>query len=185
MDLNFASTLAKLSYSEIGPRTAVEFLNKKGIHVVFLKHLPKTYLDGASFLSPKGNPVIGLTLRHDRIDNFWFTLMHELGHAHLHLHGQSEAFFDDVDRVAKTKDRRELEANAYASQALIPSEAWASNKATLLRRPTVEKTQRFAESLNIHSSIVAGRICWERDNYTLLPQLNANGKLKKLLSPLD
>ena len=120
VDLNFASTLAKLSYSEIGPRTAVEFLNKKGIHVVFLKHLPKTYLDGASFLSPKGNPVIGLTLRHDRIDNFWFTLMHELGHAHLHLHGQSEAFFDDVDRVAKTKDRRELEANAYASQALIP-----------------------------------------------------------------
>jgi HTH-type transcriptional regulator/antitoxin HigA len=183
VNLNFASTLAKLSYSEKGPQTAVEFLNKKGIHVVLLKHLPKTYLDGASFLSPKGNPVIGLTLRHDRLDNFWFTLMHELGHAHLHLHDQTEAFFDDVDRVSKTKDTREIEANTFASEALIDSKIWEANKSNLLKRPTAEKTVRFAESLNIHSAIVAGRIRWERDNYLLLPSLNANGRLKKLFSP--
>jgi len=30
-------------------------------------------------------PVIGLTLRYDRIDNFWFCLLHELAHVGLHL----------------------------------------------------------------------------------------------------
>lgn len=182
IDLNFAGTLAKLSYSENGPRTAVEFLNKKGIHVVFLKHLPKTHLDGASFLSPKGNPVIGLTLRHDRLDNFWFTLMHELGHAHLHLHDRKEAFFDEVKKVARAKDKREIEANEFAAEALIPSEAWKRHGDTLLKRPTPEKTERFAEQLNIHSAVVAGRIRWERDNYKLLPSLNNNGRLKKLFN---
>lgn len=183
IDLKFASTLSKLSYLDKGPRMAVEFLNKKGIHVVFQKHLPKTHLDGASFLSPKGNPVIGLTLRHDRLDNFWFTLMHELGHAHLHLHDLTEAFFDDVDQVGKAQDTREVEANNFASEALIPESAWVANRENLLRRPSREKTLRFAEALNVHGSIVAGRIRWERDNYKLLPSLNTNGQLKKLFTP--
>jgi HTH-type transcriptional regulator/antitoxin HigA len=185
VDLNFAATLAKLSYSENGPLTAVEFLNKKGIHVVFLKHLPKTHLDGASFLSPKGNPVIGMTLRHDRVDNFWFTLMHELGHVYLHLHDPNEAFFDDLDRVTKAKEVREVEANQFAADALIPKELWKAHQSSLTRRPSLEKTEHFAETLNIHSAIVAGRIRWERDDYSLLPSLNANGHLKKLLQPAD
>jgi HTH-type transcriptional regulator / antitoxin HigA len=184
VDLGFATTLAKLSYSEKGPITAVEFLNKKGIHVVFLSHLPKTYLDGACFLSPQGNPVIALTLRHDRLDNFWFTLMHELGHAHLHLHDRTEAFFDDVERLSKTEDIRERQANDFASEALIPKELWETNSTALLKRPSPDKTIRFAETLNIHSSIVAGRIRWERDDYKLLPTLSANRRLKKLFSLL-
>ncbi|NJL20730.1 MAG: hypothetical protein HC895_07860 [Leptolyngbyaceae cyanobacterium SM1_3_5] len=43
-------------------------------------HLPQTYLDGAALLLPDGTPVVALTLRYDRIDNFWFVLLHELGH---------------------------------------------------------------------------------------------------------
>src|SRR5258708_7952902 len=39
--------------------------------------LPGTFLDGAAMVSASGVPVVGLTLRHDRIDNFWFTLLHE------------------------------------------------------------------------------------------------------------
>lgn len=178
----FAATLAKLSYSTEGPKTAVEFLNKKGIHVAFLAHLPKTYLDGASFLGPKGNPVIGMTLRHDRIDNFWFTLLHELGHVHLHLHNQKEVFFDDTDELRHAVDTKEKEANAFAANALIPEKSWKANRPNLITRPADAKVRAYAESLNIHSAIVAGRIRWERDNYKLLPQLTNGGKLKKLFA---
>ncbi|MHC5829519.1 MAG: HigA family addiction module antitoxin, partial [Nostoc sp.] len=50
-----------------------------GVHFVIVPHLKKTYLDGAAYyLNDK--PIIALTLRYDRIDSFWFTLMHELAH---------------------------------------------------------------------------------------------------------
>lgn len=183
VDEDFGAMLAKLSYSERGPKTAVEFLNKKGVHVVFLKHLPKTYLDGASFLAPDGNPVIGMTLRHDRLDNFWFTLLHELGHVHLHLHDRREAFFDDTDRPDNTEDPREAQANDFAAKALIPDSVWKSAKSSLLKRPTADKVKHFADSLNVHSAIVAGRIRWERRNYALLPELTRGSNLRKIFSP--
>jgi HTH-type transcriptional regulator/antitoxin HigA len=180
---DFAAMLAKLSYSSKGPQTAVEFLNKKGVHVIFLKHLPKTYLDGASFLSVSGNPVIAMTLRYDRLDNFWFTLLHELGHVHLHLHDTSQAFFDDTDKLSETHDPTEQEANQYAASALIPDSEWAKSAHHLLTRPSASKTLRFAEQISIHPSVVAGRIRWERNNYRLLPELSYNRTLNKMLHP--
>jgi hypothetical protein len=47
---------------------------------VCLKHLPRTYLDGAALQLGDGTPVIGLTLRYDRLNNFWFCSLHELAH---------------------------------------------------------------------------------------------------------
>ncbi len=176
----FASTLAKLSYTENGTQSAVDFLNKKGIHVVFLKHLPGTHLDGASFMSPDGNPVIAMTLRHDRIDNFWFTLLHELGHIHLHIsEAVSLAFFDSESNLRKTQDKRELEANQFAANALIPEQSWVEHRDDLLNRPTESKVNAFAEMLTIHRSIVAGRIRFEKNIYKLLPQIDGKASLRK------
>ena len=45
-----------------------------------------------------GRPVIGLTLRHDRMDNFWFTIVHELAYIYLHLDGKNTALFDDTEQ---------------------------------------------------------------------------------------
>ena len=53
-------------------------LAKDGIHLGCLEHLPRTHLDGAALQLADGTPVIGLTLRYDRLDNFWFCLLHEL-----------------------------------------------------------------------------------------------------------
>ena len=63
----------------------MEYLAHSGIPLVVEPHLPQTYLDGAAFLLPAGRPVIGLTLRYDRLDNFWFVLFHELAHVVKHL----------------------------------------------------------------------------------------------------
>ena len=86
-----------LSWSQDGPRLAQEFLANHGIHLVYLEHLPRTHLDGAALQLADGTPVIGLTLRYDRLDNFWFCLLHELAHIGRHMSGTSnEAFVDDL-----------------------------------------------------------------------------------------
>lgn len=54
---------------------------------------------------PNGSPVVALTLRYDRLDNFWFTLFHKLAHVALHLEKDDvEAFFDDLTEGGK-KDK--------------------------------------------------------------------------------
>ena len=76
----FFREVARMSVREGGPIQAKDFLVRHGVNVEYVGHLPRTHLDGAALRLPNGKPVIGLTLRHDRIDNFWFTLLHELAH---------------------------------------------------------------------------------------------------------
>ena len=109
--------LVKLSAFEGGPLLAREYLQKRGIPFVILKNLPKTYLDGACFKSPSGRPVVALTLRYDRMDNFWFTLVHELGHLFFHLDQNNFAFFDETETRHGGNEinrPREKEANDFA-----------------------------------------------------------------------
>lgn len=95
--LELLRQIARLSWSEDGPRLAREFLARRGIPLVAVGHLPKTYLDGAALRLGDGRPVIGLTLRYDRLDNFWFCLLHELAHVGRHMDdGEGDAFIDDL-----------------------------------------------------------------------------------------
>jgi len=176
----FFRDLVKLSRFDEGPKLARELLNDYGIHVIILAHLPKTYLDGASFLTPDGHPVVGLTLRYDRLDNFWFTLMHELGHIHLHLRDTSQAFFDETEKQTETDDPKEQEANAFARDMLIPPDAWETNKHQLLSSYADEPLLKFAHQLRIHPAIVAGRVRWEAGDYTHHSNLLGRGRVRKL-----
>jgi HTH-type transcriptional regulator / antitoxin HigA len=89
--------LVRLSAFDEGPLLVRKFLQKYGVPLITLNSLPKTYLDGACFKSPSNRPVIAMTLRHDRMDNFWFTLVHEIGHLFLHLDKDNFAFFDETE----------------------------------------------------------------------------------------
>ncbi|GAI12627.1 unnamed protein product, partial [marine sediment metagenome] len=131
---DFLRGLAQLSVSDEGPLTVRDHLREYGIQLVVERHLPRTYLDGALLISNKSFPVIGLTLRYDRIDNFWFTLMHELAHLALHLDSESNIFYDDLDIEAED-DPTEREANQLAGEALIPYDAWEKSPASRLRSP--------------------------------------------------
>ena len=81
-------------------------------------HLAGTQLDGAAFLDQDGVPVIGLTLRFDRVDHFWFTLLHELAHVAKHLSNPGDAFLDRLEDSDAT-EALEIEANRIARDALI------------------------------------------------------------------
>lgn len=172
--------IARLSYFENGPLLAREFLEKQGIHLIVVPHLPKNYLDGAAMLMPDGTPVVGLTLRHDRIDNFWFCLLHELAHIAKHLTATERMIIDDLDlrgHDPDLKDRTEREADEMALEGLIPRRVWA--KKPLKVNATEAEIVALAEQLRIHPAIVAGRIRYERNNYRLLSKLVGSGQVRR------
>src|SRR5690606_31650273 len=77
---SWLSYFVGLSRLNDGPARARAALAERGIVLIIEQHLQGTYLDGAALLTDRDIPVVGLTLRHDRLDNFWFTLFHEVGH---------------------------------------------------------------------------------------------------------
>lgn len=170
--------LVSLTKERDGPRKAKELLRQKGIALIVERHLSGTYLDGAAMLSPDGIPVVGLTLRYDRLDNFWFVLFHELGHVFLHLFGPMRLdFFDEED--GGESDSVEKQADNFALEQLVPDAKW---KQCLSRFAlTKEAVLIDAEKLGIHPSIIAGRIRKERNNYTILNELVGNGEVRSQL----
>ncbi len=160
VDLAFMRSLASLSSSANGPLMAREYLAKHGIHLVTEPHLPKTYLDGAVCRDADGNPVIALTLRYDRLDHFWFTLLHELAHVARHLDGGTDWFLDDLD--ADDSEQLEQEADNLAGEALISSDIWQA------RRPLdTDGVECLAKELNLAPEIIAGRLRREAGDHRL------------------
>lgn len=164
---DYMQHLVSLSYLDSGPRLAREFLGKAGIHLIVLRHLPRTHLDGASMMLSTGNPVVALTTRYDRLDNFWFTLCHELAHVRLHFDDQKDAcFVDDLDFEAEGRER---EADEFAQDALIPADVWQTAAARVERTPIAVRS--LSSTLRVHPAIIAGRIRREQKNYRLLTSL--------------
>jgi len=158
--------LAKLSAFEEGPKLAKEFLARHGIVLVIEKHFKKTFLDGAAMLDDN-RPIVALTLRHDRIDNFWFALLHELAHVSKHLGENTPIFMDDLDN--SNHDSLEDEADAIASEALIPSSFWQN--ATVRTTHTAEDARSLADQVSVHPAIIAGRLRHETQDFRLLSHL--------------
>ena len=172
------SELVSLTRDENGPRKARDLLWENGIALVIERHLSGTYLDGAAMISAMGHPVVALTLRYDRLDNFWFVLFHELGHVFLHLYTSLKLdFFDEED--GSDGDGVEREADAFALDRLIPEATW---KQCLSRFALTEEAVRIdAEKLGIDPSIIAGRIRKERNNYLILNNLIGSGTVRSQL----
>jgi HTH-type transcriptional regulator/antitoxin HigA len=158
--------LAKLSAYDEGPRLAKEYLARHGITLVIERHFKRTFLDGAAMLD-NDRPIVALTLRHDRMDNFWFTLLHELAHVARHLTPQSPVFIDDLDRT--DPESVEAEADAIAQEALIPEENWRTAKVRKTLSP--EDAIGFADEIGVHPAIVAGRLRHEEKDFRLLSHL--------------
>ena len=169
--------LVHLSYLDDSPLLAQEFLNRSGIHFVTEEHLPRTHLDGAAFWASTDRPVVALTLRHDRLDNFWFTLCHELAHVSLHLEKDSgNSFVDDLE--AKGVDDIERKADDFAADVLIPTDKWT--KSNLSSSWSTQSVRTFADGLRIHPAIVAGRIRREQSNYRILSNLVERGAVRRV-----
>ena len=162
--------VAKLSWMDKGPRLAKDFLEERGIAVVIEPHLPATHLDGAAMIGRNGAPVIGLTLREDRLDNFWFTLIHELVHVWKHLdNNKHRAIVDEYIENFSETEAVEREANEIASEVLLPHSVWRRSDA--FANPSTKTIQSLAADLQINPAIVAGRLRHEKRNFSLFSGL--------------
>jgi HTH-type transcriptional regulator/antitoxin HigA len=175
VDAAFLAQLVHLSWHQNGMRMACELVEGKGIPVVIERHLAGTQLDGAAFLDQDGGPVIGLTLRFDRIDHFWFTLLHELAHVMKHLSNPGDAFLDRLEDSDAT-EALEIEANRIARDSLIPRAAW--RRSEILSSPSRERIIRFANEQKIHPAIVAGRVRRESGNFLAFGDLLGSDEVK-------
>jgi HTH-type transcriptional regulator/antitoxin HigA len=173
--LDLMRQVARLSPAPDGPRRAVTFLRERGIAVEIVPHLPRTHLDGAAMMSSDGRPVIGLTLRYDRIDNFWWVLMHELAHATAHL-DDNPAFIDDLK--LESTGAKEKEADQLAQDALIPRDVWQASG--LAKRPSTMAVISLAQELNVHPAIVAGRARHELSDFRKLSKFVGSREVNHL-----
>lgn len=169
VDAEFMREILKLSIHADGPLRAQKMLKDNGIILVVTPHLPKTRVDGVTILSNKKKPVIGMSLRFDRIDNFWFTLLHELAHVSLHLN-QDSIFFDELeDGLGIDVNATETEADTMAQEAIIPAAKWEISPAKIIPSPMA--AQSLANELGIHVAVVAGYIRYKHQNYFYLKKI--------------
>jgi HTH-type transcriptional regulator / antitoxin HigA len=184
LDVSWLKTLVQLSALEDGPLRAKDLLAEHGITLVAEPQIAGLKVDGAAFLVDD-MPVIGMTLRRDYLDNFWFTLLHEVAHVILHYRsGLASGFFDDVeheDEENATVDEMERQANEFASNLLIPSDLWKKSPARIAK--TAEPIERLAKQLGISPAVVFGRIRMERRDYKLFADKVGRGKVRKQFCP--
>lgn len=147
--------LVKMSVQAGNVVQVPDFLRDLGMRFVIVPHLDKTYLDGAALHLDDNldRPVVALTLRYNRIDNFWFTLMHEIAHIIL---GHEGVILDDLDDV--DVDEKEATANETAHNWLLaPSDYDRFIQETV---PTFSdaKIRSFAMQAVVHPGIIVGRL---------------------------
>ena len=172
--------LAKLSRFERGPLIAQEYLSQHGICLVIEPPFKKTYLDGCAMLDGD-RPIIGLTLRHDRLDNFWFALLHEVVHVQMHLTSDCRFIADNLDDKSRAGQSQEDEADAGAQNALIPPELWST--AVVRETHDAEDAKILADQAGVHPCLVAGRVRHETGNWRLMSGLISDaGSVKAFFS---
>jgi HTH-type transcriptional regulator/antitoxin HigA len=150
---------------------STELLASVGIKLVIHKNADKCPVDGVCLWNGK-NPLIGMSMRYSRLDNFAFTLFHELGHVYLHLVNNPDAtFVDDLDDIHQRTDMLEREANDFAANSLIPENDWETF-ITSDKRMQDEFTISFAQTIGIHPAIVKGRLKHELNSFSIRTKIS-------------
>lgn len=138
-------------------RKVPRILAECGIRFVIVESLPAAKIDGVCFWLNENAPVIGLSMRFDRIDNFWFVLRHELEHV-LQQHGKSEIAIDTDIEGSQNVSEEELVANTAAAEFCVPKKTMDSFIAR--KAPTFADRDILgvAATLKIHPGLVAGQL---------------------------
>lgn len=155
--------LNKIFYQNVDTLTkSAKVLKKFGIRFATLDRPPKTPVDGRSFMYG-GVPSICLTLKYKRLDNFAYTLMHEIGHVyhHLTMDDKYTGFYSDYKEEDYLKE--EIEADKFASDNLIDPQAWDNFYYDFSF--TDSSIRDFAKSQKVHPAIVRGRICYKHNEF--------------------
>jgi HTH-type transcriptional regulator/antitoxin HigA len=151
------SELLKLAAYPEDTRRVPQIIANMGIRLVFIKHLQHTRIDGVAFWLDDTTPAIALSLRYNRIDNFWFTLFHEI--IHIKYHDYSPI---DTDTLTIQKETNlpaiEIRANHEAANYLIPEDKLISFIHRKKPHYYEFEIAKFAQTHGIHPGIVIGQL---------------------------
>ncbi len=164
-------TVLRMSSLRLEPehiRDVPRLLNDCGVRLVIVEKLRGSNIDGVCTWLDKRSPVIGMTTLHNRIDNFWFVLRHEIAHV-LHKHGQSTAIIDiDTGQLEQNINKEEQIANEEAADFCIDQEKMENF--FIRKKPYFYErdVKGFAFKMGVHPGIVVGQIQKRTQDYRYL-----------------
>lgn len=168
-----------------GTRKVPRMLAECGVRYVIVESLPGAKIDGVCLWLNDRSPVVGMSLRHDRIDNFWFVLRHECEHV-IHNHGRSAAMLDtDLEKeragTGSSLPEEERMANEAAAEFCVPQ----SSLKKFIERKAPFFAERdilgFARTFNVHPGLVAGQLQHKTERYELFR--NHLAKVRSSIAP--
>lgn len=179
------NTFRSLLASPEGTRKVPRLLTECGVRFVVVESLPGAKIDGVCLWLTERSPVIGMSLRHDRIDNFWFVLRHECEHV-LRNHGRTAVMLDaelEKERAGTGNSLPEEEriANEAAAEFCVPQsllQKFIERKAPFFAERDVIG---FAKTYNVHPGLVAGQLQHKTERYDLFRSHLA--KVRSLIAP--
>lgn len=166
-------------------RHVPRLLAECGVRFIMVESLPQAKIDGVCCWLDESSPVIGLSARYDRIDNFWFVLRHEIEHI-LKGHGKDMPIVDaDIEGEQAGVDdnlpEEERIANAAAAEFCVPREKIES----FLRRKHPFYYEKdvlaFSKVNNIHPGLVVGQIQHKLGRYDFLKKYQV--KIRQFVLP--
>ncbi len=165
-------------------RKVPRILAESGIRFLIVEAIPSSKIDGVCFWLNEFSPVIALTMRFDRIDNFWFVLRHELEHV-ICGHGlDSTAMLDsdlEGDRAGTGDVIEERIADAAAADFCVPQkmmDAFIARKAPLFREADIIA---FSRMIKVHPGLIAGQLRHRTGKYNLFG--NHLAKVRSIITP--
>jgi len=183
--LSCIKKLSGLLYSREEARKVPKILAEAGIRFVIVESLPSAKIDGVCFWLNENAPVIGMGMRYDRIDNFWFVLRHELEHV-IQRHGQDKAVLDTelegVNAGVGTEiPEEERIANRAAADFCVPSKmmkAFVDRKSPYFAEQDI---LAFSSMTKVHPGLIAGQIRHITGRYNLFA--NHLVKIRSVVTP--
>jgi HTH-type transcriptional regulator/antitoxin HigA len=179
--------LKQLLFAAEEARKVPRILAEAGVRFLIVEALPSSKIDGVCFWLNERSPVVALTTRFDRIDNFWFVLRHELEHVR-QRHGLSDAttMLDaelEGERAGSGENVQEEErlANEAAADFCVPKkmmDAFYSRKAAVLREADIIA---FSRMIKVHPGLIAGQLRHKTGKYHLWQ--NHLVKIRSIIAP--
>lgn len=149
-------------------RHVPRLLSEAGVRLVLVEGLPGSKIDGVCLWLNDSLPVIGMSLRFDRIDNFWFVLIHECTHV-LHGHGRAVPIVDSNLESASSADSEEEQlANSFAAEFCVPQARM--NSFYLRKNPFFSEKDvlAFSKIIQVHPGMVVGQLQKRINRYNFL-----------------
>jgi len=147
-------------------RHVPNLLAEAGIRFLIVEALAQTKIDGACLWLDRHSPVVALTTRFDRVDSFWFTLMHEL--AHVKNSDGMESALIDVDLIDGDHERSlqkspvERQADEFAAEFLVPKSDLDDFVARVKPLYSKQRIRAFAARIHVHPGVVVGQLQYRR-----------------------